>query len=421
MRCARHRQALRLVYLSLLCCLAYPAHAWNLRGHVKPQASIINLPADSLLQDFSDDPSLDTGLDLRANLADARGNWSWQIDYQLLARQGDQLKLSRLLDRPGYSGAGLPDDARRVFDLTHIISESDDRLVEHRLDRLYLGHTSGSTAIKIGRQAISWGNGLIYNPVDFFNPFDPSAIDTEYKTGDDMLYAQYLFPSGDDLQAVWVGRRDEAGDISSDVASMAAKYHVFSGTRELDLLAARHYDESIVAVGGSLDLAEAIWRADLMLTDGAEGTVTSAVVNWSYSLLAWQKNMTVVAEYFHNGFGISDGDYAPPALAENPGLTARILRGELFTLAQNYFAAAATVELTPLWLFTTSLFNNLDDNSRLLQLSSQHDLQQDLQLLLALNLPTGDQGSEFGGIDSGIEGRPLALGTSAFAQLAWYF
>ena len=57
----------------------------------------------------------------------------------------------------------------------------------------------------------------------------------------------------------------------------------------------------------------------------------------------------------------------------------------------------------------------------MLQLLSQHDLQQDLSLLLALNLPNGDDGSEFGGIDSAVEGKTLGVDTSLFAQLAWYF
>jgi hypothetical protein len=102
-------------------------------------------------------------------------------------------------------------------------------------------------------------------------------------------------------------------------------------------------------------------------------------------------------------------------------LLARLERGELFTLAQNYLAGAATIELTPLWQLTTTVFRNLDDDSMLLQLFSRHDLQQDLQLLLALNLPTGEDGSEFGGIDSDIAGKPVAIGASAFAQIAWYF
>ena len=57
----------------------------------------------------------------------------------------------------------------------------------------------------------------------------------------------------------------------------------------------------------------------------------------------------------------------------------------------------------------------------LLQLFSEHNLQQDLQLLLALNLPSGSDGSEFGGIDSGVNDRSIEVGTSLFAQLAWYY
>jgi hypothetical protein len=420
-RRVRSRCSALLLSALLLCAVADKLQALELRGHVKPQLLVTDIPADSLLQDLTEDPSRDIGIDARVNLGDIAGAWSWQVDYQFLAQQGDQTELAQQSGFPGFAPKPIPDDDRRIFDLTHRSSPRDDRVVAHRLDRLYLGYTTERSVIKVGRQAVSWGNGLIYNPVDFFNPFDPAAIDTEYKTGDDMLYGQYLFDSGDDLQAVWVGRRDDAGNVTSDVASLAAKYHLFSGTREMDLLAARHYGDDILAVGGSIDVGGAVWRGDLMLTDSGDERVTSAVLSWSYSLLAWQKNTSLVVEYFHSGFGIDDGDYNPQALAANPGLIERLQRGELFTLAQNYLGAAASFELHPLWMLTTSLFGNLDDNSLLLQLTSRHDLQQDLQLLLALNLPHGADGSEFGGIDPGVDGRPLSYGASAFAQLGWYF
>jgi len=397
------------------------AQAYDLRGHIKAQASAADIPSDSALQQSSDDPAVDSGFDLRLIFLDDADNWSWQIDYQLLARQGDKTELLQQNPIPGFGGTPVLSDDHRVLDLSSIISERDDAVIGHRLDRFYLGHTTDKTVFKVGRQAVSWGNGMIYNPVDFFNPFDPAAIDTEYKTGDDMLYAQYLLDSGDDVQAVWVGRRDDDGDVTSDVTSLALKYHIFSGSREFDLLVANHYDARIGAVGGSIDIADAIWRGDLMLTDENGEQFTSAVLSWSYALLAWERNLSATVEYFHNGFGIDDGNYDPLALAANPELMERIARGELFTLAQNYLAAAATIELTPLWLLTTSVFRNLDDDSMMLQIFSRHDLQQDLQLLLALNLPYGDDGSEFGGIDSGISEDPLSVGTSLLVQLAWYF
>ena len=397
------------------------ALAYDLRGHVKLQTTAADYPEDSLFQEFSDDPARDAGLDLRANLAGENAGWRWHVDYQLVARAGDQVELQQQNPGFGFGNPAAPEDDARVFDLEHRISEDDDRIVSHRLDRFYAGYSSERGVVNIGRQAVSWGNGLIYNPVDFFNPFDPAAIDTEYKTGDDMIYSQYLFDSGDDLQAVWVGRRDDDDDVSADVSSLAVKYHGFAPAGEYDLLLAEHFDAQMFALGGAVDHADAVWRGDILVTDSGGDRVESLVLNWSYSWVAWNKNLSATVEYYHNGFGIGDGDYSPAALAQNPELVERVTRGELFTLGENYLAATATLELNPLWLATVTLFRNLDDDSMLLQILSQHDLEQDLQLWLSLNLPSGDDGSEFGGIDSTTPERPLAVDASLFAQLAWYF
>lgn len=412
-----------LVHACALLCLGLygDAIAYELRGHAKLQASATELPSDSLLREFSDDPARDTGLDLRANLAGRRGAWNWQADYQLLLRDGDRVELQQRLPAAGFGRGVVPDDDFRIMDLTHRFTEQADRVGAHRLDRLVVGYSGRATVVKIGRQAISWGNGLVYNPVDFLNPFDPAAIDTEYKTGDDMLYGQYLLESGDDWQALWVGRRDADGDIERSVASQALKYHGFAGAHEFDLLLAGHFDDTVVAVGGLFDSGDALWRGDLMLTDTGDERFTSLVVNWSWSWVGWERNFSATLEYYHNGFGIDDGDYDPAALADNPELVERIARGELFTLARDYVAATTTIELTPLWLLTATGFVNLDDDSLLLQLVSRHDLAEDFQLLLAMNLPTGSEGSEFGGIDSAVDDRPLSTGISLFAQLAAYF
>jgi hypothetical protein len=307
------------------------------------------------------------------------------------------------------------------MDLTHVISESSDSIVEHRLDRLYIDVTTTSTVARIGRQAISWGNGLIYTPMDFFNPFDPSAVDKEYKTGDDMLYGQYLRQNGDDAQAVWVFRRDLAGEVTSDVDSIAAKYHGFASESEYDLLIAEHFDDYIFGIGGIANLGGAIWRGDITLTDTKTDEVFSLVTSLSYSWIGWGKNISGILEYFYNGFGIADGNYSQAALADNPDLVERIARGELFTLGRNYLAASAMIELTPLWLLTPNVFINAGDGSMLMQLVSSYDFRQDWRFLAALGLPAGPAGTEYGGIDSGVPGKTLSTDMSLFAQLAWYF
>ena len=286
--------------------------------------------------------------------------------------------------------------------------------------------TASKAVARIGRQAVSWGNGLIYTPMDFFNPFDPAAVDKEYKTGDDMLYGQYLVDNGDDLQAVWVIRRNLDGDVSKNVNSLAAKYHGFAGETEFDILVAEHFDDSIFGLGAVSSIGGAVWRGDITLTltddsTAESGNVFSAVTSLSYSWVSWGHNVSGILEYFYNGFGIDDGNYSPDVLADNPELVERILRGELFTLGRHYIAASAMVEMTPLWLLTPNIFLNASDGSLLVQLVSSYDIKQDIQLLAAIGLPAGPDGSEYGGIDSGVPGKPLSFGASLFVQLAVYF
>ena len=86
------------------------AHALELRGHFKPQLTVVNIPGNSLLQDFSDDPAIDTNLDLRLNTSGGSGRWSWRSDYQLLAGQGDQLELRQQNPDLGFNTLTLADD-----------------------------------------------------------------------------------------------------------------------------------------------------------------------------------------------------------------------------------------------------------------------------------------------------------------------
>jgi len=394
---------------------------FDYKGHIKYRSLLTDFPSNSLFQDFSEDPAWDNNADLRLNFAAYKDSWALHADYQLLTIGGDTVSMLQQNPGIGFTPQLIPNDKNRLMDLTHIISESDDSITAHRLDRLQLSYTADQAVMRVGRQAISWGNGLIYNPMDFFNPFDPAAVDKEYKTGDDMIYGQYLFNNGNDAQAVWVGRRDDAGEVNSNVSSTAAKYHVFLDDYEIDFLLAEHFDDRTIGLGGVANVGGSIWRSDIVVTDIDNDNAVSAVINFAYSWVAWDKNVSAVLEYYRNGFGIDDGNYSPANLATHPELVQRLQRGELFTLGQNYLAASATIELSPLWLFTPNIFANLDDDSVMLQLLSQHDLAQNLQLLVAASFPMGDDGSEFGGIDSGVPGRPLSVGASLFMQLGWYF
>ena len=407
---------------ALCCALVAPVAANPFeRGHAKGILLSASYPDDSLFRESVGAVANDQGLDLRFNFSAGSGAWQLKADYQVLGLHGDSLELRRTLGNSFVVPLPLPDDDRRWFDLTGTITDTDDTLLVHRLDRLHLDYTGEKAVLRFGRQAVSWGNGLIYNPVDFFNPFDPAAIDTEYKFGDDMLYGQYLLDSGSDWQFVSVHRRDDAGDVSTDVQSNAIKFHGFGMDREYDLLLAEHYNDTVVAVGGVANVGDAVLRGDVMLTDTDDGMVTSLVANWSWSWTPGGYNVSAVAEYFFNGFGLRQSEYTPEDIADASELTERINRGELFTLGRHYLGGSLQVEVTPLLNITPNVFYNMGDGSALAQVVAQWDVREDWLLLMAANVPLGPGGTEYGGIDSGIEGLRLSTGPSAFVQLAIYF
>lgn len=411
-------RALALVLLLIACATRAEVPGFD-KGHLKGQYLVGSYPDDSILREAIGTPSHDANGEMRLLFRGNRDRFNGQADYQLIARTGDTLELSRLLSGSFLIPGAVLEDDRRLMDLTHVISEDDDRVLVHRLDRLHAGYTGDKAVLRVGRQAISWGNGLIYNPVDFFNPFDPAAVDKEYKNGDDMLYSQYLQDNGNDWEFVSVWRRDEDGHTTNTVNTNALKYHAFIGERELDLVAAQHYQDGIISAGGLSSIGGAILRGDVVITDTDQDTYASLVANFSYSWVAFGKNWSGVVEYFFNDMGLREDDYKQ--LREHPDLLSRLNRGELFTLGRHYLAAGATIELSPLLLFTPNLFVNMGDGSGLLQLVGQYDLAQNWQLLLAANLPYGSSGTEYGGLDVSGRDSQFSTGPGLFTQLAFYF
>ena len=191
---------------------------YELTGHGKIRLLGQSFPQDSIFRDVAGATGLDGEGDLRLNFFAKNDRWSLSADYQIFALYGDSIEYSRDLSTGiGLPGERIPNDDRRLLDMTNTLSDSGKFVSLHRFDRLWLGNSSESMVWRAGRQALTWGNGLFFSPFDIVNPFDPATIDAEYKSGDDMLYAQYLKNTGDDVQAAWVVRRDPAsGKVASD-------------------------------------------------------------------------------------------------------------------------------------------------------------------------------------------------------------
>jgi len=350
------------------------------------------------------------------------------IAYQLIGSGGDTVRKTNELKEmfpnlPAnifFFGTALDDD-RRLMDLADTIADKDSYFLIQRLDRLYLALMPQWGSIKIGRQAITWGNGFIFNPFDLFNPFPPTVIDRDYKVGDDMLNVQTSIPGMGHLQGLYVARRDPDSDsVSTDQASVAGKLQVAAGTTEFEFMGAKHFEDYIAGVGTAGYIGNAAWRVDgtwTFLNDDDEDDYLSLVANMDYSWEWFDKNFYGFIEYYFNGLGKDDYQDAllEPAIAE------RVARGELFALGRHYLSGHIQLELHPLFkVFLTSI-NNVEDPSGTLQPYATWDIIQNLQLTGGVNVSYGAKDTEYGGFT--LPGTDIRTKSpdNAYLWLIYYF
>jgi hypothetical protein len=413
------RSNMRFFYLIVLWLLGATTSVADsdFNGHLKPLVNVASYPQNSVWRD-SGATSASLSLEGRLN-----GMWSGQTTRLNVAWQGFATYQDSGETQTLPLGGNLTsvDDSRRLFDFTSRVSEYDRGSLNHRLDRLSLHWSTDNNVVSIGRQALSWGNGLFFSPMDIVNPFDPVAIDTEYKTGDDMIYAQHLFTSGNDIQAALVFRRDPASHrVDADESTLGVKYHGLLGDGELDLLAAINHQTNVIGVGGNRLLGDAVWRADLVLTEVDDDWYGEFTSNLSYSWVWATHNVSASLEYYYNSFGQPTNKYDVANLSQNHVLVDRLARGESYTIGRHYAAGNISVELSPLTIVSTNLFANLQDNSGLLQLTLQSFPTDNASFTIAMSVPLGPAGSEYGGIQSVDPGVYYARDLALFLQFAWY-
>jgi hypothetical protein len=409
-------------------CLTLLAHgtaAAAFKGAADLEAGRAVNSSDSLDAALGSRSRADQDLKLRLMWsAELPSGWSLDVAYLAEATHGGDVALGRRR-RETYPAVSIDPQKTEFLRLDQRLADHGRFLLDQRLDCLAVGYSGTHLVVRAGRQALTWGGGLVFHPLDLFNPFPPNATYTTYKPGTDMLYGQWLFESGADLQAVVVPRRDPlTGKIAADQSSAGIKWHGFAGASQqlgLDLLLAKDYRSQVLGIAASGPAGGATWTAEIIPTRLEGGALrTSALANTQYAWSWGGKNINGYLEYFRNGFGAGGSGRTLATLPEP--LLERLARGELFSVSKNELAAGADVQWTPLLTLKPSLIASLDDGSVLLVGQSVSSLSQNTDLTLGFQFPLGGHGSEYGGLptapDSGIYWTPAAR---LYARLSWYF
>lgn len=290
------------------------------------------------------------------------------------------------------------------------------------IDRLALSWSNANWVVRLGRQTVTWDQSQVFRPMDLFSPFGPTALDTEYKPGADMLYVQHLFASGADVQLVAVPRPYRTGGGLAEAAGTEALFlRVRLLGRRTGWMVSHDHGDWVGAFTTDGALGGAAWSVSVVPTGlAAGGQRVSLVADITDATRLFERNLALFAEYHHNGFGVGSG---PFNLAELPtDLEQRLGRGQIFTLRRDYLGLGGQWEATPLTRLSLSLIINLTDGGVLTLANVEHSLSDNLILDLGLQVPTGPAGSEYGGArlapGSTFVTRPA---TRFFLQLKRYF
>ena len=377
--------------------------------------------AGSVQSAFGHRGQKDEDLSFRIKWSESFGRFEAEAQYVALVRHGDAVFLDPQLSNL-FAAGGAPQPAAPWWNLRRTIRSSGETLATQRFDRLFVGYAGDHLVLRLGRQALTWGVGLVFHPMDLFNPFSPNAVDTEYKPGTDMLYGQWLFDGGGDVQGLVVPRRDPStGGLTGGQASVAFKWH-YPGTKiQMDVMGARHYGDRVFGVDASGPAGGATWSAAAVSTWLEGGGSRVSILANLRSAATWAgRNTSTYVEYFHNGFGTARRDYTVASLS-GP-LQARLVRGELFDTGRDYVAAGADVQWTPLVTLSPVLIANLNDRSLLAQVNLRVSLADNLLFDMGVQAPVGPKGTEFGGLplSNALPAR-YGPGRRLFVELRGYF
>lgn len=409
------------------------ASAIETNARLKAVGSWFNADQRDSVARFGVDPAYGINLDARLTLTDTIGKesspWSWELAGELTSLQGDVIENGSLF--AGQSAGetlNLISDERRAVNLTTNISTGSRHALNMRLDRAALIWQRNKWRVRAGRQALSLGGGRVFNPMDIFSPFAPTATDRDFKNGDDALVITRLGDSGAELEAIVVARRESGrSNLSANQGSFGLRYRTSWQALEYELVAARHFDATVAMASLSGPLGGAVWRLNWVGSHERQQQQSdlthSLMANLDYGFGFREQAGYAFIEYYHNGFG-SDRS-AEQITNLSAAALERLGRGELFVLEKNYLAAGTTLGLTPLLNVTTTAIVNLDDGAPLIQSALSYTAGNNLTLEGGAIFPLGGAGDEFGGITiqpSTAFTDAVLTGTSQqfYLRLVWF-
>ena len=265
----------------------------------------------------------------------------------------------------GIGATAAPD---RTLDLSTSIIDEDGLSLNHDVDRLALRFYANEADVAIGRQAITWGNSLLFPVVDIWNVFSPFELDDTEKRGIDAIRVITSFGYTTEVEFV-VADRGEIEDLSGGVR---ASFYLDSG----DVYAAggKTWDEVFLATGYSHYLDRWSLRAEGFLPfDYDDGELDLPRLTLGADYLSNDGMLSFEAHF--NGAGAEPDRYLEDIADSEPHS-----RGEVYLLGRLYGGISGFYQITELLVFQSAALINVLDPSVIFTPTFAYSLAQDIDV-----------------------------------------
>jgi len=403
----------------------------ELSGHVKTFLSVSDV-SDSYrnLGVWNDDWLVDSvsSARLKADYEPWEG-LDFRVHYEVRATWGDSVRIERLSQDATLTGDALmsalpisPQPRARFLDLESEIAEESNIVLQHGLDRLRVRMQSERVIFTVGRQAVSWGTGLFWNPTDLFTGFSPDEIDRDEKLGVDVVRLMVLptFETSIDIICEPLGNDDPYAVTEAD-SSLAARITGHVGEYDFALLGGSIAADRVLGGDFSGYLKDAGFRGEWLYTwvdESDERDYFKGLLSLDYSF-QYMWDPYVAVEYFYNGLGVSDEDDYVSRFA-NASVRRVFDRGTAFNIGQQYIGVLLRVSPSTLWSCNAQTVWNALDHSAREYVYVTWSVAENVEVLFAANIGLGPLGTEFAGWSEDQVGVEFELSDLYFTYLKWY-
>lgn len=397
----------------MMIAISSPAQV-ELQARFKYSGSLTKVASSDVQRSLVGKSHVDNQLDARVQFSGDRNSLSWYVDSTVSVLKGESIESERFYRVPEASQIGS--QATRRFNLGTRLVEEQDSTVIAAIDRAVVQYRRKNWSMKVGRDALTWGNGVVFHPMDLFSPFSPTTVDREFKSSSDLMLLETLFSNGSDLQLLYIARNVSRTSLGGS-STRAIKYKGLTDSLEYEIVLGEHYSDQVVAGSIQAPIGGALLRTDLVRSCNSSQCFNSGVVNLDYTFSLNGAPLYVFAEFYRNAYGVerlsNQSLELPIHLVERQG------RGEVFNLMKRYAALGVVVPINPLWNQTVTCIRNIHDGGMLIQTFLTYDPSDHTRVQLGLLVPLADQGDEFGEL-SVDDQFTRGGGWNVFVSLAYY-